>query len=173
SGSDLQSFVCLGAQTRADVETPLAHHARTLDAGQLDQLGKRILSYLDQDGRQPGDTPETRRHLTFRDRDRGGELTGWIDREATEILRAALSPLATPHPATNTENDPRTTSQRDADALVDLAPRAVSSAELPTEGGERPQVVVTVTLAVLQGRIGTATLALGGPPHPRGPRCPR
>ncbi|MGB9279774.1 MAG: DUF222 domain-containing protein, partial [Pseudonocardiaceae bacterium] len=163
----------LDAQTRADVETQLAHHARTLDAGQLDQLGKRILSYLDQDGRRPGDTPETRRHLSFRDRDGGCELAGWLDREATEILRAALSPLATPHPATNTENDPRTTSQRDADALVDLAPRAVSSAELPTEGGERPQVVVTVTLAVLQGRIGTATLALGGPPHPRGPRCPR
>jgi Domain of unknown function (DUF222) len=34
---------------------------------------------------------------------------------------------------------------------------------LPTEGGERPQVVVTVSLPVLQGRIGSASLALGGP----------
>jgi hypothetical protein len=34
---------------------------------------------------------------------------------------------------------------------------------LPTEGGERPQVVVTVSLPVLQGLIGTASLAPGGP----------
>ena len=39
---------------------------------------------------------------------------------------------------------------------------ALGSGELPTEGGERPQVVVTVSLPVLQGRIGSASLALGG-----------
>lgn len=52
--------------------------------------------------------------------------------------------------------------QRDADALVELAQRALDSGGLPTEGGERPQVV-TVPLAVLQGRIGSASLALGSP----------
>ena len=40
---------------------------------------------------------------------------------------------------------------------------ALGSGELPTEGGERPQVVVTVSLPVLQGRIGSASLAMGGP----------
>ncbi|MDQ4103558.1 MAG: hypothetical protein M3186_07555 [Actinomycetota bacterium] len=39
----------------------------------------------------------------------------------------------------------------------------MGSGELPTEGGERPQVVVTVSLPVLQSRIGSAPLALGGP----------
>jgi Domain of unknown function (DUF222)/HNH endonuclease len=57
----------------------------------------------------------------------------------------------------------RTASQRDADALVELAHRALEAGDLPTEGGERPQVVVTVSLAVLRGRIGSASLALGGP----------
>lgn len=57
----------------------------------------------------------------------------------------------------------RTGMQRDADALVELAARALSDGELPTEGGERPQVVVTVSLPVLQGRLGAASLALGGP----------
>ncbi|MDT7714723.1 MAG: hypothetical protein QOH09_715 [Pseudonocardiales bacterium] len=53
---------------------------------------------------------------------RGGcELAGWLDREAAEILHAALSPLAAPRPATDTEIDPRTAAQRDADALVELA----------------------------------------------------
>jgi hypothetical protein len=57
----------------------------------------------------------------------------------------------------------RTAAQRDADALVELARRALNDGELPTEGGECPQVVVTVSLPVLQGRIGTAQLAFGGP----------
>jgi hypothetical protein len=153
----------LGDQIRCEVEAELAHHARTLDAGQLTLLGKRILAYLDQDGPRPHDAPETRRHLSFRDRDGGYELAGWLDREAAEIVRAALSPLAAPRPATDPDIDLRTAAQRDADALVDLAQRSLQSGDLPTEGGERPQVVVTVSLAVLQGRIGTATLALGGP----------
>lgn len=92
----------LGQDTRAEVEAELARHARTLDDGQLAILGRRILAYLDQDGRRPNDTPET-------------------------------------------------------------AQRALNDGELPTEGGERPQVVVTVSLPVLQGRIGTARLAFGGP----------
>ncbi len=153
----------LGDDTRTEVEAELAHHARTLDAGQLTVLGKRILAYLDQDGWRPNDSAETRRHLSFRDRDGGCELAGWLDREAAEILRVALSPLAAPRPGTDTEIDLRTAAQRDADALVDLAQRSLSAGDLPTEGGERPQVVVTVSLGVLQGRIGAASLTFGGP----------
>jgi hypothetical protein len=93
----------------------------------------------------------------------GYELTGWLDREAAEIVRSALSPLAAPRPTTDTEVDLRDTAHREADALVELAQRALGSGELPTDGGERPQVVVTVSLPVLQGRIGSASLALGGP----------
>jgi Domain of unknown function (DUF222) len=153
----------VGDEQRAEVEAELARHARTLDAGQLAVLGKRILAYLDQDGPRPKDTPETRRWLRFGDRDGGVELAGWLDREAAEIVRAALSPLAAPRPATDAEVDLRNASQRDADALVELAQRALTEGELPTEGGERPQVVVTVSLPVLQGRIGIGSLALGGP----------
>jgi hypothetical protein len=153
----------LGDQTRAEVEAELAHHARTLDAGQLTLLGKRILAYLDQDGPRPNDISEIRRHLSFHDRDGGYELAGWLDREAAEILRAALSPLAAPRPATDGEIDLRTAAQRNADALVDLAQRSLQAGDLPTEGGQRPQVVVTMNLTVLQGRIGAASLAFGGP----------
>ncbi|HET9117524.1 MAG TPA: DUF222 domain-containing protein [Pseudonocardiaceae bacterium] len=153
----------LNQDTRAEVEAQLARHARTLDAGQLAILGRRILAHLDQDGRRPNDAPETRRSLRFHDRDGGYELSGWLDREAAEILRSALSPLASPRPSTDTEIDLRTAAHRDADALIELAARALIEGELPTEGGERPQVVVTVSLPVLQGRIGTAQLAFGGP----------
>jgi Domain of unknown function (DUF222)/HNH endonuclease len=153
----------LDDQTRTEVEAVLARQARILDAGQLAVLGKRIPAYLDQDGKPPHDAVETRRKLSFHDRDGGFELRGWLDREAAEIVRSALSPLAAPRPVTNTEVDLRNAAQRDADALVELAQRALGSGELPTEGGERPQIVVTISLAVLQGRIGSASLALGGP----------
>ncbi len=153
----------LGDEQRAEVEAELARQARTLDAGQLAVLGKRILAYLDQDGRSPKEQPEARRRLSFHDRDGGYELRGWLDREAAEIVRSALSPLAAPRPASDTEVDLRDATQRDADALVELAQRALEDGALPTEGGERPHMVVTVSLAVLQGRIGSASLALGGP----------
>jgi hypothetical protein len=153
----------IGTEQRAQVEAELARQARILDAGQLAVLGKRMLAYLDQDGRPPKDHPESRRWLRFRDCDGGVELAGWLDREAAEIVRSALSPLAAPRPATEVEVDLRTAVQRDADALVELAQRALGSGELPTEGAERPQVVVTVSLPVLQGLIGSASLALGGP----------
>jgi hypothetical protein len=87
---------------RAEVEAELAKHSRTLDAAQLSLLGTRILAHLDQDGPPPKDDPETRRRLTFTDRDGGYELGGWLDREAAEILRSALSPLAAPRPTTDT-----------------------------------------------------------------------
>ncbi|MGH3933648.1 MAG: DUF222 domain-containing protein [Pseudonocardiaceae bacterium] len=153
----------IGQGRRAEVEAELARQARRLDAGQLAVLGTRILAYLDQDGPRPTEHPETRRRFSFHDRDGGYELRGWLDREAAEIVRSALSPLAAPRPVTDTEVDLRDAAQRDADALVDLAQRALADGELPTEGGERPQVVVTVPLAVLQGRIGSASLGLGGP----------
>jgi hypothetical protein len=62
-----------------------------------------------------------------------------------------------------TEIDLRTAPQPDADALIDLAARALSEGQLPTESGKHPQDVLTINLPVLQGRIGTAQLAFGGP----------
>ncbi|HZS20443.1 MAG TPA: DUF222 domain-containing protein [Pseudonocardiaceae bacterium] len=128
----------IDTQQRVQVEAELARQARILDASQLAVLGRRMLAYLDQDGRPPKDQPEARRHLRWHDRDGGYELSGWLDREAAEILRSALSPLAAPRPTTDVEVDLRTAAQRDADALVDLAQRALDSGELPTEGGQCP-----------------------------------
>jgi hypothetical protein len=123
----------LGDQTRVEVEAELARHARTLDAGQLETLGKRILGYLDQGGRRPHDTPDTYRHLRLRDRDGGCELVGWLDREAPEIVRAALSPLAAPAqptprstgaPPPNATPTPWSTSPKGHCRLVTCPPKA-------------------------------------------------
>jgi hypothetical protein len=54
--------------------------------------------------------------------------------------------------------DLRTPAQRRADALTDVCRLALASTDLPDNGGDRPQVVVTMKLETLQKQIGAATL---------------
>jgi len=66
-----------------------------------------------------------------------------LDREGAAHLRAALDPLSAPRPKED-EPDPRTPAQRRADALVAVCQLANECGELPENGGDRPQVVVTI-----------------------------
>jgi len=77
-------------------------------------------------------------------------VDGLLDAEAGATLLAALEPLARP----TTADDQRSGSQRRADALTELARRALEGGRLPQTGGVRPQVTVTVELASLLGRAG-------------------
>jgi hypothetical protein len=77
-------------------------------------------------------------------------IDGLLDAEAGETLLTALEPLARPTVA----DDDRTAAQRNADALTELARRALEGGRLPITGGMRPQVVVTVELASLLGQPG-------------------
>ena len=54
--------------------------------------------------------------------------------------------------------DLRTPGQRRADALVEICRLATASTQLPDNGGDRPQIVVTVRLDTLRDHTGTATL---------------
>lgn len=51
-------------------------------------------------------------------------------------------------------DDDRTPGQRRADALVEICQRVLVSADVPTTGGERPQVSVIVPLATLEEQRG-------------------
>jgi hypothetical protein len=81
-------------------------------------------------------------------------LDGRLEPDAGQTLLAALEPLARPHNA----DDDRSGSQRRADALTELARRALEGGRLPQSGGVRPQLTVLVDLDSLVGRPGT----LGG-----------
>jgi Domain of unknown function (DUF222) len=74
-------------------------------------------------------------------------LQGLLDPEAGQLVLAALEPLARPHSA----DDERSGDQRRADALVELARRALEGGQLPQTGGVRPQLLVTVDLDSLLG----------------------
>lgn len=86
-----------------------------------------------------------------------------LDGEGAAALRAALSPLAAPRPAEHGQCDNRTIDQRNADAMVELAERALNRGDLPTEGGERPHVTVTVEYDALLHQIRSACLDGVGP----------
>lgn len=75
-----------------------------------------------------------------------------------ESLLTALDALMPP-PA---EADGRTTSQRRADALGDLAHSFLDGAESPVVGGERPHLVVHVDLPAIQGESGGLSETEGG-----------
>jgi hypothetical protein len=69
-----------------------------------------------------------------------------------------LDPLAKPLPSTADGPDPRSPGQRYADALVEVCRRQLAAGDLPTQGGERPQVVITMDLAQLREKIGSGLL---------------
>jgi hypothetical protein len=95
-----------------------------------------------------------RRHLALtRTHDGAVALSGLLDPEGAATLSAALDPLAAPAPSTADGPDPRRPGQRLADALVELARRSLhhgGGGRLPDAGGDRPQLVVTMTLDQLR-----------------------
>ena len=152
----------------ADAEPVLVEAAARLDPPRL----RRVLGHLQQVADPEGAEGEReRRHGR-----RGVWLTptldgmvavdGLLEPEAGQTLLAALEPLARPADA----QDTRSGSQRTADALAELARRALEAGRLPQTGGVRPQLAVTVELDSLLGHPGSLGGELGwaGPLDPRG-----
>jgi hypothetical protein len=88
-------------------------------------------------------------------------LQGLLAAEAGQTLLAALAPLARPASAAAAVIG----GQRRADALAELARRALEGGQLPQSGGVRPQLTVTVDLDSLLGRPGAVGGEAGGPGH--------
>lgn len=127
-----------------------------------------------------------RRYLSIvDDHDGGVRLRGVLTIEAGAILRAVLDPLAAPRPAAPGKDeqgdsppgdtasggtafetdglvtDNRTGGQRLADALVEVADRALAQGELPASGGQRPTLVLTMNHGQLAAGLGAGTLPDG------------
>jgi len=88
-------------------------------------------------------------------------VRGRLTDEAAAIVRAALDPLARPLPRTADGPDPRTAGQRRADALEELARRALAG---HTDTATR--VFVTIPWQTLTDGLGLATLPDGTPLSP-------
>jgi Domain of unknown function (DUF222)/HNH endonuclease len=143
----------LPAATAAEAEPVLLEVAHRVDPAQLRKVAHHLVEVADPDA---GEARVQRQH------DQRGlwvsptlagmvAIDGLLDPEAGETLLAALDPLAQPTSA----EDARSGSQRRADALTELARRALEGGRLPHSGGVRPQVIVTVELDSLLGQPGS------------------
>jgi len=161
----------LGSEVCARAERQLLDWCRRFDSYGVAGLGRRLWEVVDPEGadaqeakaleRQERDANRVR-HLAIGPDGFGRfRLQGQLDPESAAIVKTALDPLAKPLPSTADGADPRTPGQRNADALVELCRRQLAMGALPKQGGEKPQVVVTIDLAKLREGVGGGLLDTG------------
>jgi Domain of unknown function (DUF222) len=146
-------------QVTREAEPVLVETATQVDPPRLRQAVGYLLQIADPEG---ADAARERRHArrglwlsaTF---DHMVAVSGLLEAEAGHIVRTALEPLARPSDA----DDTRQGGQRTADALTELARRALEAGGLPKTGGVHPQLLVMVDLDSLAGRPGGSGGALG------------
>jgi hypothetical protein len=139
---------------REDAERALVDEAVTFGPKELGRLGERILEHVAPqlaEREAEGELARLERDA-FNGRDLNlvdqpgscrVRISGWLDREGAAHLRAALDPLCAPC-RTKEEPDLRSPGQRRADGLVELGRRLLATKKLPTNGGDRPQIVITM-----------------------------
>ena len=151
----------------AEAEPVLVEAAARLDPPRLRRVIAHLCLVADPEG---ADRELERRHARWGlwlapTLDGMVAVDGLLEPEAGQSLVAALEPLARPADA----QDSRSGGQRRADALAELARRALEGGRLPQTGGVRPQLTVTVDLESLVGRSGS----LGGEAGWAGPLDPQ
>ncbi|MFG1896277.1 DUF222 domain-containing protein [Micromonospora zamorensis] len=138
----------------------------------LSRLGERVLTHVAPDLADQAELAAlekateravARRHVTLSEQQDGQvRLSGNLDTETASLLREAIDPLCAP----SGEHDDRSPGQRRADALGEVCRLALRTGQLPDNGGDRPQLVVTVSLDELVNGVRAGTLETGTPLTP-------
>ncbi|MGQ5264157.1 DUF222 domain-containing protein [Micromonospora sp. ZYX-F-536] len=133
----------------------------------LRRLAERVLTHVAPDLadqaelaalERTAERAEARRHVTLSEQQDGQvRLSGSLDIETASLLREAIGPLSAP----TGEHDDRSPGQRRADALGEICRLALRTGYLPDSGGDRPQLVVTVSLDALVNGMRAGTLETG------------
>ena len=149
------------AAERGEAEALLVEFAETIPVRGLQNAAIHLRNRLDPDQgeklEQDEEAQVAKREFRLTPNPDGSSRPGgYLDKEATALLRTALDPLAKPRPATDGVPDPRSPAQRTGDALVELVELALRSGDLPSQAGQPVQVVVTIGLADLQSRFARA-----------------
>ncbi|MET7708815.1 DUF222 domain-containing protein [Micromonospora sp. NPDC005413] len=141
--------------------------ADRFDPTTLSRLGERVLTHVAPDLADQAELAaldrateraEARRHVTLSEQQNGQvRLSGSLDTETAGLIREAIDPLCAP----TGEHDDRSPGQRRADALGEICRLALRTGQLPDNGGDRPQLVVTVSLDALVNGVRAGTLETG------------
>jgi hypothetical protein len=137
------------------VEQQLAEHAGCYRPRELAVFARDLVSALDQDGAEPDERePAQLNELHLTKTPTGGRVTGELDAPTFALVATAVDALSAPIPEAR-----RSLAARQADALGELARRMLDTGELPSTGGQRPHVTVTIPLAPRTARA--VDLAVG------------
>lgn len=129
-------------------EADLAGFAREHDPNVLAKLAAYLLHLLETETLEDDEADRFRRR-DLRFNDTTGALSGRLDAEGMAAVRTALEALAKPNPAEDGSPDPQSAGQRLADALVELARRALAAGDLPAHHGIPPQMMIVAGLDAL------------------------
>jgi hypothetical protein len=163
----------LPAEHRKAGEEHLVGEAACFGPKELGRLGQRIFEVVapDEAEKQALDELERAERRAWHDRglwltDVPGtskvRVTGWFTQEGAAIARATLGPLCAPRTmgrrsGDTDPDDVRSPGQRCADAFIEVCELASACGELPDNGGDRPQVIVTIDYESLRERVGVGT----------------
>lgn len=144
------------AVTLAKATAFLLAQARVFDPQPLGRLGQRLGQVLDPDRDTDRDAEldeqQHARELAWsQDADGSLRLRGRLPAEQAQLVREVLDPLSAPQPAQDGTPDPRTATQRRADALVALAAHHRGCGHVPAHAGEQVTVNVIVRADTLAG----------------------
>jgi len=150
---------------RETAEADLAHYAQSFGPTSLYKIGRHLLAHVDPDGPQPRDGQEPASaagEFRFWDR-RDGRLglEGFLEPEHIAAFRSLIEQFAAPRPASDGIPDARTTTQRNADALLEVCGLARAAQDCPTTAGEPPHLTVTIDWDALRTGLGAETLDYG------------
>jgi hypothetical protein len=160
------------ARTRAQIEVDLVRTAIGVGPKELKDNAERILFLLDQDGPEPDERERARRRgvsMGPQGPDKMTPFRGNLTPEAAAIYEAIYAKWAAPgmcNPADENpcvsrtptqaqiDNDHRTLSQRQHDALVAVGRSVLESGELGQHNGLPTSIIIRTTLQDLESRAG-------------------
>ena len=163
---------------RPQAETTMIESAASFDPVLLAQIGRRLAEIIDPDGVQARDEQPIRdredgahhgRELTLTPSatGSGGTLRAKLDAAGYATLSAYLAAATAPRvqPGGGSDDpavdDKRTVGQRRHDALIEALRQSLTAGGLPTSGGVKPRIVITIPWTSLRDRTGAGRLADG------------
>ena len=90
-------------------------------------------------------------------------INGLLDDDGVDVVKKAIDALAAPKPCSDRTPDPRPAATRRAHALISALRGYLQAGAGPTNGGEKPHVVVYMHWSQMAGQIEKATRENGFP----------
>ena len=163
--------------SKADLETcqqQCLQHIHELGPKELRQLAARMAELIDPEGAEAEEAKRMEREerkahagrfLRLRPDFHGSmTITGKLPLADGSLLAAQIDALMPSLASYRETAETPTPDMRRADALVRLAGIAANSGDLPAQGGDRPQVQVTMSLDGLTSMLGRAEVLNNGQP---------